>query len=159
MPTPQEQFPHYFKDVQHLTMLDVYRVIDLWELHDPCLQHAFKKVIAAGKLGAKDAAKDVGEAIVSLQRWQDMQKENARSGMRDAATTAEAPAPLTIPVTTTKPDLRRCEEVWWRGAECRGMFRGVTFSLTPDEYYASLQNGARRMRDVLQSDVRDRSLD
>jgi len=69
-------FPHYFKDVSHLDSIDVYRVIDLWNVTDPCIQHAIKKLLVAGGRGHKDMTKDVHEAIVSLQRWEDMQAEN-----------------------------------------------------------------------------------
>lgn len=72
----QPKHGHYFKDVSHLKKIDVYRVIDLWEITDPALQHALKKVLAAGKRGAKNQAQDVAEAIDSLVRFQDMQAEN-----------------------------------------------------------------------------------
>jgi len=68
---------HYFKEVSHLSHVDVYRVLDLFQVTDPCIQHAVKKLLAPGKRGAgKDAAKDVQEAIDSLLRWQEMQREN-----------------------------------------------------------------------------------
>ena len=70
------KYKHYFKDVSHLKKIDVYRVIDLWEITDPALQHALKKVLAAGKRGAKNQMQDVAEAIDSLVRFQDMQTEN-----------------------------------------------------------------------------------
>ena len=72
----QPKYGHYFKDVSHLKKIDVYRVIDLWEITDPALQHALKKVLAAGKRGAKNQSQDVAEAIDSLVRFQDMQAEN-----------------------------------------------------------------------------------
>ena len=72
----QSKYGHYFKDVSHLKKIDVYRVIDLWEITDPALQHALKKVLAAGKRGAKNQMQDVTEAIDSLVRFQDMQTEN-----------------------------------------------------------------------------------
>ena len=72
----QPKHGHYFKDVSHLNKLDVYRVIDLWQITDPALQHALKKVLAAGKRGAKNQTQDVAEAIDSLVRFQDMQAEN-----------------------------------------------------------------------------------
>ena len=72
----QPKYGHYFKDVSHLKKIDVYRVIDLWEITDPALQHALKKVLAAGKRGAKNQLQDVAEAIDSLVRFQDMQTEN-----------------------------------------------------------------------------------
>lgn len=72
----QPKYGHYFKDVSHLKKIDVYRVIDLWQITDPALQHALKKVLAAGKRGAKNQAQDVDEAIDSLVRWKEMQAEN-----------------------------------------------------------------------------------
>lgn len=74
----QSKYGHYFKDVSHLKKIDVYRVIDLWEITDPALQHALKKVLAAGKRGAKNQMQDVSEAIDSLVRFLDMQAENSQ---------------------------------------------------------------------------------
>lgn len=67
---------HYFKDVRHLDHIDVYRVLDLFAVTDPCLQHAAKKILCAGQRGAKDVGKDIQEAIDTLTRWQVMQHEN-----------------------------------------------------------------------------------
>lgn len=69
---------HYHKDVSHLKTIDVYRVIELWEVTSPSLQHAIKKILIPGGRGAgKDMAKDIQEAIDSLVRWQEMQVENS----------------------------------------------------------------------------------
>lgn len=73
-------YPHYFKDVSHLKFIDIYRVLDLYEVTDPCLQHAAKKVIAAGKRGAKNPRQDAQEAIDSLKRYLAMQTENEGKG-------------------------------------------------------------------------------
>jgi ribosomal protein L21E len=68
---------HYFKDVSQLNTIDVYRVIDLYNIDDPCIQHAVKKLLVAGGRGAgKDANKDIQEAIDSLERWKDMRQED-----------------------------------------------------------------------------------
>lgn len=69
--------PHYHKDVRHLEVIDVYRVLHLFNVTDPCIQHAVKKLLVAGGRGAgKDIAKDVQEAIDSLQRFQEMRVED-----------------------------------------------------------------------------------
>lgn len=69
---------HYHKDVSHLKTIDVYRVIELWEVTSPSIQHALKKLLIPGGRGAgKDMAKDIQEAIDSLVRWQEMQVENS----------------------------------------------------------------------------------
>ena len=69
--------PHYHKDVRHFETIDVDRVLHLFNVTDPCIQHAVKKLLVAGGRGAgKDIAKDVQEAIDSLQRFQEMRAED-----------------------------------------------------------------------------------
>jgi len=67
---------HYFKDVQTLKHIDVYRVLVLFGVTNPCLQHAIKKLLCAGQRGAKDKKQDVQEAIASLVRYLEMQTED-----------------------------------------------------------------------------------
>ncbi len=67
---------HYFKDVTTLTHIDVYRVLGLFNVTDPCLQHAVKKLlVAGGRGGGKDITRDIQEAIDTLTRWQEMRAE------------------------------------------------------------------------------------
>jgi len=65
---------HYFKDVSGVDKIDLYHVARLYDITDPALFHAFKKIACAGKRGAKDQAQDVQEAIDALQRWQELNK-------------------------------------------------------------------------------------
>ena len=67
---------HYYKDTSYLHGIDVYRVLSLYEVSDPCLQHAIKKLLCAGGRGAKDIEQDVQEAIDSLERCKDMRRED-----------------------------------------------------------------------------------
>lgn len=68
---------HYFKDVSHLKHIDVYRVLQLFDVTDPCIAHAIKKLLVAGGRGAgKDITQDIREAIDSLERWDAIQQEN-----------------------------------------------------------------------------------
>lgn len=71
---------HYFKPVASLHHVDVYRVLQLFAVNDPCLQHAIKKLLVAGGRGAKDIRQDVQEAIDTLQRWQEMRREDESAG-------------------------------------------------------------------------------
>ena len=75
---------HYFKTVAHLSEIDVYRVLALWGVSDPCLQHALKKLLCAGQRGAKTAAKDVQEAIDSCERWKEMRTEDEQETRSEA---------------------------------------------------------------------------
>jgi hypothetical protein len=67
---------HYFKDVSTLTTIDVYRLLRLFNVTDPCFQHALKKILLAGGRMHKDVDKDVQEAIDTLTRWQGMRIED-----------------------------------------------------------------------------------
>lgn len=78
---------HYFKDVRNIDVIDVYRVLLAFQVTDPCIQHAVKKLLVAGGRGAgKDISQDIKEAIDSLERWQEMRTEEG------AASSMHAPA-------------------------------------------------------------------
>lgn len=69
---------HYFKDVSHLKEIDVYRVLKLFNVTDPCLQHAAKKILCAGLRGQKDIYRDVKEAGDSITRFLAMYAEDVK---------------------------------------------------------------------------------
>ena len=72
----EQNHEHYFKDVTHLKTIDVYRVLDLFGVLNPCVQHAVKKLLCSGQRGVKDTRQDVQEAITSLLRYLEMQTED-----------------------------------------------------------------------------------
>jgi len=72
------EYKHYQKSVEHLKWIDVYRVLDLFGVSNPCLQHAIKKLLCAGQRGAKDERKDIEEAVSSLVRYLEMQTEDEK---------------------------------------------------------------------------------
>ena len=71
-----DRFGHYYKDVRGLDCIDVYRVLQLFEVTDPCIQHAVKKLLVSGGRGSKSVKNDVLESIASLQRYLEMRKED-----------------------------------------------------------------------------------
>ena len=73
-----EKHSHYKKDVRHLDYIDVYRIIELYELHDPCFQHALKKILVPGARGHKDLTKDINDIIDTMQRKLEMMAENEK---------------------------------------------------------------------------------
>ena len=54
---------HYFKDVSNIAEIDVYAVLKLFEVTDPCLQHIVKKALCAGKRGHKDMMEDLQNIV------------------------------------------------------------------------------------------------
>lgn len=72
----------YHREVPTSTV-DVYRILHAFEVHDPCLQHAIKKLLVAGRrLGGKSLDQDVAEAIWTLNRWVEMRAEDAGATRR-----------------------------------------------------------------------------
>ena len=66
----------YIVDISKYDKLDIYRILKLYEVSDPCLQHAIKKLLCAGKRGVKNQTQDINEAILSLKRFLEMQGED-----------------------------------------------------------------------------------
>ena len=48
--------------------LDVYDVLDAFDVQNPAIQHAIKKLLCTGNRGYKDFSQDLEEAIQSLER-------------------------------------------------------------------------------------------
>jgi hypothetical protein len=59
---------HYFKDVSNLDEIDVYMVLKLFNVTDPCLQHIAKKALCAGQRGHKDFKKDLQDILDTAKR-------------------------------------------------------------------------------------------
>ena len=71
-----KEYSHYYKKIpEGIHYIDVYRVLEMFEVSDPAISHAIKKLLVAGNRGHKDIEKDVREAIVSLNRRIEMWEE------------------------------------------------------------------------------------
>ena len=66
----------YIVDISKYNKLDIYRILKLYEVSDPCLQHSIKKLLCAGNRGVKNQTQDINEAIQSLKRFLEMQGED-----------------------------------------------------------------------------------
>lgn len=66
----------YIVDISKYNKLDIYRILKLYDVCDPCLQHSIKKLLCAGKRGVKNQTQDINEAILSLKRFLEMQGED-----------------------------------------------------------------------------------
>ena len=62
------QHNHYFKDVSGLSEIDVYMVLKLFNVTDPCLQHIAKKMLSAGQRGHKVFKKDLQDILDTAKR-------------------------------------------------------------------------------------------
>lgn len=77
-----EKYGAYFKGVEHLKVVDVYRVLNLFSVDDHALGHAAKKLLLSGaRTGGKTLEQDITEARDTLNRWLEMQAED-RSAMQ-----------------------------------------------------------------------------
>ena len=69
------KYSHYYKPCPY-DHIDVYRVIELFGVTDPCVQHAIKKLLTGGKRGTKGVVTDWKEAIATLERAIEMKVES-----------------------------------------------------------------------------------
>lgn len=81
------------------TVTDVYRVLSAFEVVDPGIQHAVKKLLCTGIRGKGDYEQDLTEAIASLKEsllFYQMQKDETLtatvSGFEDLSVAKEASA-------------------------------------------------------------------
>lgn len=58
----------YTRSVHDYDTIDIYDVLNLYEVHDPAVAHAVKKLLCAGKRGTKSYLVDLQEAQNSLAR-------------------------------------------------------------------------------------------
>lgn len=69
---------HYFRPCPY-DSVDVYRVLEIFNVTDPCIQHAVKKLLVAGGRGHKDISKDIQDVIDTCVRWQQMKIEEGNN--------------------------------------------------------------------------------
>lgn len=73
------QYPRYYKDVHHLSYVDVYRVHRLFGVEDNEIHHASKKLLLCGvRTGGKPARREVTEARDTLNRWLEIMDEDSQ---------------------------------------------------------------------------------
>lgn len=65
----------YHREIKKGVLVDVYDVLSAFEVINPAMQHALKKMLAPGKRGAKDAIQDMKEAIQSIERAIELEQE------------------------------------------------------------------------------------
>lgn len=99
----KENHNHYFKSCPYDT-LDVYRVINIFGVSDPCIQHALKKLLCSGVRGYKDQSKDIQDVIDTLERWKQMREED------DKITSSEVISPK---VSLESTDIDSPVERWY----------------------------------------------
>lgn len=66
----------YTRDVRHLDKIDIYRILDLYQVTSPAIQHAIKKLLCAGQRGSKNEYQDIVKAAKSIDLWLDMRSED-----------------------------------------------------------------------------------
>lgn len=69
---------HYYKDVSDLKIIDFYRICKLYQVNDPCYQHALKKLLCVGIRGHKDTREDIQNIIDTMQRKLEMMDEDEK---------------------------------------------------------------------------------
>jgi cyanate lyase len=77
----ERKHSHYYRRCPY-PHIDVYRVLELFEVTDPALQHIVKKALCAGQRGAKDFRKDLEEIVDTGNRRIEMLDEDVEERLR-----------------------------------------------------------------------------
>lgn len=102
---------HYFRDVSDLDQIDVYRVLDLFEVTCPVAQHVIKKAMAAGRRGHKTTRRDWTDIADSAKRKIEMIDED--SGWTKRAIHASAfQQPVSATDELLESDTAAEDEAW-----------------------------------------------
>jgi len=67
----------YHREIKKGVLVDVYDVLSAFEVVNPAMQHALKKMLAPGKRGAKSTIQDMKEAMQSIERAIELEKEKS----------------------------------------------------------------------------------
>ena len=69
--------PDYYDYVFNGVKIDPYRILEVYEVHHPALQHAIKKLLRSGRKEGQSIIDDVRESISALQRYLEMMEEES----------------------------------------------------------------------------------
>lgn len=73
--TETREYSHYFKDVSKLDTIDVYQVLDLFGVTNPCLQHIVKKaLVTGGRTAGESFSQDLREIRDTAIRAVEMER-------------------------------------------------------------------------------------
>ena len=64
----------YQREIKDGVFVDVYDVLKAFNVTNPAMAHAIKKMLAPGQRGAKDTIQDMKEAIQSIERAIELEK-------------------------------------------------------------------------------------
>jgi hypothetical protein len=100
-----QKHSHYHKDVSHLKSIDIYRLLELFDVTDQAIGHAVKKLMCAGKRGSKSFEQDVREAVDTLNRRLQMIAEDDAPRAPQMATGYRPPAPIQVQAPAPMPSV------------------------------------------------------
>lgn len=69
-----EQHSKYHREIKPCVWVDVYDILQAWEVSNPALQHLIKKALAPGARGHKDLETDMNDIIASAQRAKELEQ-------------------------------------------------------------------------------------
>ena len=65
----------YQREIKKDVFVDIYDVLQAFAVTNPATQHAIKKLLCAGLRGHKDKMQDLTEALKSIERAIELEKE------------------------------------------------------------------------------------
>ena len=71
----QKSVSKYNREIKKGVSVDVYDVLKTFDVTNPATAHAIKKLLASGKRGYKDVIQDLQEAIQSIKRAIELERD------------------------------------------------------------------------------------
>lgn len=114
----------YHREVSS-TSIDVYDVLVAWDVRNPAIQHAIKKLLQPGNRGHKDTIQDLTEAIQSIERGIVIERNS--SGKVDDDWIKWSGGARPVPCETLVAARLRCGDVikWQAGEVSWGRGKGI----------------------------------
>lgn len=78
-PSAEQSNPNKYQRKVKGVVIDVYDVLVAWEVTNPAVQHAIKKLLQPGQRGHKDITTDLYEAGQSIGRAIEIEQEASKS--------------------------------------------------------------------------------
>jgi hypothetical protein len=99
--------PKYNKQIKPGVTVDVYDVLQAWNVTNPALQHMIKKALQCGQRGHKDTAEDMADIVACALRAQEIELELQACAHENPCAEIDMSQPLPTQFHYTDEEIKR----------------------------------------------------
>jgi len=131
------------------TNIDVYDVLVAWDVRNPAIQHAIKKLLQPGNRGHKDTIQDLSEAIESIERGiaieRNLQKKEQRWALDPYMQSAWRTWCCLHQRWRLRPHWRKC--LAWASRTCRNICGPMLHATSATPWRSALRRHSTKSQD------------